>query len=185
VDTVWASIDANACAAGRCQCESFEVVIQFLEGNRTTITIRPCWTIEKVKGEAFDKEGTTNRDQRLIFVGKQLKDSPTIASYNIQAGSTMHLVLRLRGGKPVIYLLSPVTLDATVDLKLVPEWSFSALYPVVPVRKNKEQKEHPLVAVCDDAASQFVTWKVQVLPDGTLVDEASGSSVSYLYWEAE
>ena len=74
--------------------------------------------------------------------------------------------------QPVVYLFPPQALpEVTVSIHLVPQWSFTHIYPLVNPKQEADGR-------------QAITWTVSASPDGSLVEKDTGLELSYLFWEA-
>lgn len=81
--------------------QQFQLFIKSINGKTRSVMVEPTTTVGELKRQMQEKEGINPDEQRMIFAGKNLEDTKTMADYNLQAESTVHLVLRVRGGDPL------------------------------------------------------------------------------------
>ena len=98
-----------------CSVTHFRISIQTLTGKSITFSVAYTDTVDMLKSKIYDVEGIPPDQQRLIFAGKQLEDCRTLASYDIREGCILHLLLRLRGGGTMVYMINDKLMDPRWD----------------------------------------------------------------------
>ncbi|KAH7106733.1 ubiquitin [Auriculariales sp. MPI-PUGE-AT-0066] len=74
------------------------IKVKTLTGKEIELDIDIDDKITRIKEKVEEQSGVPPQQQRLIFQGRQMGDDKTARESNITAGSTLHLVLALRGG---------------------------------------------------------------------------------------
>jgi hypothetical protein len=122
---------------------------------------------------AAKKRWGSEEDCRVTYDGQYCPKFATIEEMGISDGDSFDFYQLQRGGKPVIYLFSPKTLEAEVKISLIPQWIFSAIYPVVPIKPRTVR------------SNEQVAWRVRTHANGDLTELTTGLNVTYLFWEAQ
>lgn len=148
-----------------------KIFIKTLTNEIWTIDIKQTATIYELKLKVQQKTGCPLDEQRLIYLGVQLCDTEVIYKMKprIVQGATVHLVLRLRGGKPVIMLYSPykdLPLSiGSVQLKLCQDCKLDTTYPETKM----------------DANSRIFEWKDLMVTNNTITQNKK--EYPYLFYD--
>ena len=88
----------NQLALQKFSSARMQIFVKTLTGKTLTLNVNSWDAIYDVNEKIHEKEGIPVAQVQLVYAGKELENRRTLSHYNIQRESTLHLVLRLRGG---------------------------------------------------------------------------------------
>ena len=155
---------------------SVQIKIKTLTGKIFDVNVELDDDVLKLKKKVKILEGIPVDQIRLIFNGVQLEDGRKLNSYNVISGSMLHLVLRLRGGKPVIMVYDDeCKKNEQQELKISLGFneeiaSLSSVYPKPTFTNGKYEwsgnytidDKNESVLTIDDKKYNYIFWECDV-----------------------